>query len=198
MGKAHLSSHHGGVSSAARVCEFIVRGLLPTQDAGNTRLATWVSDDAMSSLFERFLREYYLFHHPGLRPKAATVSWDYEEHGARGTSQLPSMRTDVTLRGYRRTLIIDAKYYSNSMQHFRDKRSIHSGHLYQMLAYTQNADVSRDGSVSGLLLYARTDEGEHPELDVVIRGNRIGARTLDLNLPWNDLSTQLEDILNWL
>lgn len=42
-------------------------------------------------------------------------------------------------------------------------------------------DARRDGSVSGLLLYARTDAVEQPDVDVVIQGNRIGARTLDLN-----------------
>lgn len=50
------------------VCELIVRGLLPTQDTGSTRLTSWVSDDAMSSLYERFLREYYTVHHPELSP----------------------------------------------------------------------------------------------------------------------------------
>ena len=67
-----------------------------------------------------------------------------------------------------------------------------------MLTYTKNADVDRDGSVSGLLLYARTDALRQPDLDVVIQGNRIGARTLDLNRPWDHLSSQLEDIVRWL
>src|SRR6478752_1495488 len=31
------------------VCELVVRGLLPTQDAGTVKLTSWVSDDAMSS-----------------------------------------------------------------------------------------------------------------------------------------------------
>jgi 5-methylcytosine-specific restriction enzyme subunit McrC len=62
----------------------------------------------------------------------------------------------------------------------------------------KNADVRRDGSVSGLLLYARTDAAEQPDLDVVVQGNRIGARTLDLNLPWDELAMQLENVRGWL
>lgn len=50
------------------VCELIVRGLLPTQDPGRTKLTSWVSDEQMSSLYERFLREYYTVHHPELSP----------------------------------------------------------------------------------------------------------------------------------
>lgn len=78
------------------------------------------------------------------------------------------------------------------------KATVDCTHLYQVFTYAKNADVSRDGSVSGLLLYARTCAAEQPDLDVVIRGNRIGARTLDLNQPWKHLQSQLEDIVSWL
>jgi 5-methylcytosine-specific restriction enzyme subunit McrC len=63
----------------------------------------------------------------------------------------------------------------------------------------KNEDTSRDGSVSGLLLYARTDSEEQPDLDVVVQGNRIAARTLDLNEPWQHLRDQLEGVVRqWL
>ena len=105
------------------------------------------------------------------------------------------MRTDVTLRRGERALIIDAKYYSQSMQvGMWGKATVHSANLYQVLTYVKNADVDRNGSVSGLLLYARTDGATQPDLDVVIQGNRIEARTLDLNRPWDHLSAQLEDM----
>ena len=181
------------------VCELIVRGLLPTQDAGAIKLTSWVSDDAMSSLYERFLREYYTVHHPELSPGASTVNWDYDVACALGVEQLPAMRTDVTLRDGQRALIIDAKYYGRSMQVGRwSKTTVHSANLYQLLTYVKNADVNREGSVIGLLLYARTEAPEQPDLDVVVQGNRIGARTLDLNRPWEHLKGQLEGIVGWL
>lgn len=106
------------------------------------------------------------------------------------------MRTDVTLRRGEHTLIIDAKYYSQSMQTGPwGKATVHSANLYQVLAYVKNEDTRRDGSVSGLLLYARTDAAEQPDLDVVVQSNRIGARTLDLNQPWEHLSAHLEGIV---
>lgn len=178
------------------VCELVVRGLLPTADPGAVRLTSWVADESMSALYERFLREYYAFHHAQWSPAARNVQWDvnpFADH-----SQLPQMRTDVTLMGRERTLIIDAKYYSASMQTGAwGKSTVHSGNLYQLLAYVKNKDVQRDGSVSGLLLYARTGAGEQPDLDVTIQGNRIAARTLDLNKPWEDLRAQLDDIVRW-
>lgn len=177
------------------VCELIVRGLLPTQETGDNRLSSWVSDDAMSSLYERFLREYYSVHHPELSPGAPTVAWDLDQSSDHG-GQLPLMRTDVILRRGRRTLIIDAKYYRESMRTGAwGKATIHSANLYQILAYVKNEDRRRDGSVSGLLLYARTDAPDEPDLDVVIQGNRIGARTLDLNQSWDELAAQLEEVV---
>ncbi|PVE19072.1 5-methylcytosine-specific restriction endonuclease system specificity protein McrC [Arthrobacter sp. Bz4] len=180
------------------VCELIVRGLLPTHDCGTSKLTSWVSDDVMSTLYERFLREYYTVHHPELSPGAPTVGWDLDEPGG-NSLQLPLMRTDVTLRSGGRTLIIDAKYYSHTMQTGAwGKATVHSTNLYQVFSYVKNEDTRRDGSVSGLLLYARTGAVEQPDLDVVIQGNRIGARTLDLNSPWNDVRAQLEEVAGWL
>ncbi|GAA1807921.1 5-methylcytosine-specific restriction endonuclease system specificity protein McrC [Nesterenkonia flava] len=181
------------------VCELVVHGLLPTQDSGDAKLTSWISDDAMSDLYERFLREYYSRHHPELTPRASPVLWDYDSATAYGAEHLPAMRTDITLRNGHRTLIIDAKYYSHSLQTGRSgKKTVHSANLYQILTYTKNADVNRDGSVRGLLLYAQTGAPEQPNLDVVIQGSRIGAITLDLNRSWNHLRTQLEDIVRWL
>lgn len=181
------------------VCELVVKGLLPKKDVGTTKLSSWVSDEAMSSLYERFLREYYTLHHPNLSPRGTSITWDYDAEDALGAAQLPAMRTDVTLRSEKQTLIIDAKYYGQSMQTSRwGKETIHSAHLYQMLTYTKNADVNSDGSVSGLLLYAQTVAAQQPDLDIVIQGNRIGTRTLDLNRSWSHLRGQLEDVLKWL
>lgn len=180
-------------------CELVIRGLLPAEEAGSNWLRSWMADEAMSSLYERFLREYYRTHHFDLSPAAASVKWDLDDGTASGVGQLPAMRTDITLRRGQRTLIIDAKYYRSTMQTGQyDKESIHSANLYQILAYTKNADVRRDGSTSGMLLYAQTTADRQPDLDVVIQGNRIGARTLDLALPWEHLRSQLEDVASWV
>lgn len=180
-------------------CELVIRGLLPTEEPGANSLLSWVTDEAMSSLYERFLREYYRLHHPELSPSAAMVRWDINGENASGTDQLPTMYTDITLRRGGRTVIIDAKYYSKAMQVSQyGKSSVRSAHIYQIHSYTKNADVGRDGSVSGMLLYASTDAGLQPDLDVTIQGNRITARTLDLALPWEQLSAQLEELTTWL
>ncbi len=109
------------------------------------------------------------------------------------------MQTDVMLTSGDAKLIIDAKCYGRSLQSGRgEKQTVHSHNLYQIATYVWNADVHRDGSVSGLLLYARTIHDEQPDVDIVIHGNRIGVQTLDLNLPWEELRDRLETLRNWL
>src|SRR5699024_2738625 len=97
-------------------CELVIRGLLPTEDPGANSLLSWVADEQMSSLYERFLLEYFRLHHPDLSPSAAKVQWDLDGEASSGMEQLPAMYTDITLRRGGRKVIIDAKYYSESMQ----------------------------------------------------------------------------------
>lgn len=175
-------------------CELAVKGLLPEDGTGDA-LLPWLSDDAMSSLFERFVKEYFRFHYPELRARAALVPWDVDDPGATGAMHLPAMRTDITLQRGGDLLIIDTKYYSASMQVSQfGTHTFHSGNLYQISTYVQHAAAANDG-VAGLLLYARTSGPVQPELDTVLAGHRIGATTLDLTKPWPLLQQELEGLL---
>lgn len=182
------------------VCELIVLGLLPNEDDGDMKLESWFSDEAMSTLYERFLREYFVLHHPELSPSAPSIDWAVSDGIASGLHQLPKMRTDLTLRKGANRLIIDAKYYGKSMQtnRFSAKSTVNSANLYQILTYVKNEDVKQTGNVAGLLLYAKTDGFEQPELDVVVQGSRIGAQTLDLNKPWVEVRAELDALVQWI
>lgn len=176
------------------VGELIVHGLLPKDSPGDTNLEAWVPEEEMHALYERFLLEYFKFHHPQLVPSAPRVPWDLDE-GQHVHSQLPAMSTDLVLRKGNKRLVVDAKYYSQPLAQGRHgKRTVRSDHLYQILAYAKNLDVDQDGTVAGLLLYAKTDDKEHPNLEVTIQGTRIAANTLDLSAPWEHLADQLNRI----
>lgn len=175
-------------------CELTVKGLLPTEGHGDA-LLPWLNDEAMSTLFERFVKEYFRFHHPRLDAKAAHIPWAAEIDGV-GLHQLPAMRTDITLRDSNSLLIIDTKYYGSSTQVSQyGRETLHSGNLYQIHTYVKNASAS-GVPVSGLLLYARTDGPVQPDLDAVIGGHRIGATTLDLTKPWPLLRAELDALLD--
>ncbi len=112
---------------------------------------------------------------------------------------LPAMHTDITLTRGRTVLIIDAKYYSHTTQQQFDKRSVHSGNLYQIFTYVKNkeadfASTHEQHSVSGMLLYAKTDEDVQPDGVYQMSGNQISVRTLDLNQPFETIRSQLDSV----
>ena len=51
-----------------------------------------------------------------------------------------------------------------------------------------------DHSVSGMLLYAKTDEEIQPDGHYSMSGNRIDVQTLDLNQDFRMIATQLNQI----
>ena len=51
------------------------------------------------------------------------------------------------------------------------------------------------GKVSGLLLYAKTEEEITPDCEFVIGGNRISVKTLDLNQKFSGIARQLDEIV---
>jgi len=105
-----------------------------------------------------------------------------------------------TLQSGDRRLIIDTKYYSRTMQFnaLYDSRTYISSNIYQVYTYVKNSDKGSTGNVAGVLLYAKTDETVTPDEDMIIGGNRISLKTLDLNRDWHVITTQLEELCRWL
>ena len=182
------------------VCWLVVKGLLQTQSDGTTRMMDFFDEQRMSRLYEKFILEYYRREHPRLRASASFVEWALDDGMSEG---LPAMRSDITLSAGGRVLIIDAKYYASTMQSNFDKKTVHSGNLYQIFAYVKNkqAVLERAGEsveVSGMLLYAATDEEVQPDVTYRMSGNQIGVRTLDLDRPFEEIRAQLDGIADML
>lgn len=178
------------------LCYFVFRGMIQTEEAGGYRVMTF-SDESMSRLYEKFILEYMRRHHPYLEEvRSAQVKWNLtEEPQVRMIRFLPVMQTDIFLRLGDEILIIDAKYYGHTMQRHYDKETIHSGNLYQIFTYVKNQDADGSGKVSGMLLYAKTEEEITPEGSFVMGGNRISVKTLDLNQEFSVIAGQLDEIV---
>lgn len=176
------------------ICYFVLTGLLLTTEKGQYKLAEFLDEQRMSRLFEKFVLEYYRRHYPQLKAADSWISWNLDEGEGRF---LPKMHTDIMLQNGDRVLIIDTKFYARSMKAWADcdRRKLHSEHLYQIFAYVKNKDVGNTGKVEGLLLYAKTKEGVVPDYAYVMGGNKISARTLDLNREFSDIEMQLNEIV---
>jgi 5-methylcytosine-specific restriction enzyme subunit McrC len=175
------------------ICNFIIDGLLPTTEAGRYRM-TEFSDDRMCRLYEKFILEYYRKEHPWTKAEAKQIGWNVDKEKS-SMDILPILQTDVFLTLKERCLIIDAKYYSHTMQRHFDKNTIHSANLNQICVYVYNEDGERGmrGTVDGMLLYAKTDESVTPDDQIRMKtGSTIWFRTLDLGVEFAQIREQLD------
>jgi 5-methylcytosine-specific restriction enzyme subunit McrC len=147
----------------------------------------------MCHLYEKFILEYYRYHHPELRANPDQVQWNLDDDN---DMWLPSMVTDITLKSRDgRVLILDAKYYGQQMQSSYDVQKYRNANLYQIFTYVKNWDKDNTGKVSGMLLYAKTSEEFQPSNQFSMGGNKIAVGTLNLNLPFAEIALQLENIV---
>ncbi|MDO5044802.1 MAG: 5-methylcytosine-specific restriction endonuclease system specificity protein McrC [Coriobacteriia bacterium] len=176
------------------LCQFIVEGMLLTTDSGEYALSSFIDGQCMSRLYEKFILEYYAKECPQLTATASQIPWALDD--GVGT-MLPVMQTDIMLTRGSDVLIIDAKYYTQTTQNRYDVHTIHSGNLYQIFTYVKNKDEefgARPHKVSGMLLYAATDEAIQPDNSYQMSGNKISVKTLDLNQDFSEIAAQLNAI----
>ena len=178
------------------LCYFIIKEWLLTTEEGNFKMREF-SDDHMCRLFEKFVLEYYKKHHPEYKPWAAKIGWNIVEETS-DSAILPDLQTDVLLTMGDRTMIIDTKYYSHTMQVHFNKRSVHSQNVYQIHTYVTEYDKQNTGKVDGMLLYAKTQEAIVPNGQMSMKaGNTIYFRTLDLCQPFESIKNQLESFVQY-
>ena len=175
------------------ICQLVIEGMLLTTDKGDYMLATFIKPELMSKLYEKFILEYYNQEHKELDANASQIPWGLDD-GI--DTMLPVMQTDITLTQGDKTLIIDAKYYSSTLQQHFDRMTIYSNNLYQIFTYVKNKEVELKDKphepISGMLLYAKTDEETYPDNDYKMSGNSIGVHTLDLNMEFRTIKEQLD------
>lgn len=177
------------------LCQLILEGMLLTSDSGEYRLASFIDEQRMNRLYEKFILEYYAKECPQVTATASQIPWALDD--GIGT-MLPVMQSDIMLTRGNEVLIIDAKYYTHTTQAQYDVHTLHSGNLYQIFTYVKNKAAefgNEPHQVSGMLLYAATDEAIQPDNRYRMSGNQISVKTLDLNKNFSEISAQLNRIV---
>jgi 5-methylcytosine-specific restriction enzyme subunit McrC len=105
------------------------------------------------------------------------------------------MMTDITLENDIRKIIIDAKFYRETMKFHFNKERINSGNLYQLFSYLLNQEDESDKNrkARGVLLYP-TVKQEY-DLEYRYKDHPIHIRTVNLNMNWRDIAKRLHDII---
>lgn len=175
------------------ICYLVVNGLLQTNSEGNTKIMDFLDEQSMFRLYEKFILGYYKKHYTELSPSASRIPWSVDN-----TIMLPVMQSDIHLQKGNTVLIIDAKYYSHTTQVKYDNHTLHSNNMYQIFTYVKNCDYvfgEEDHKVSGMLLYAKTEEEIQPDNIYQMHGNQITVKTLDLNQKFDIIAKQLDNIV---
>lgn len=178
------------------ICYLVINGLLQSEKSGQVKLMDFEDDQLMSSLYEKFLLNYFKKEHPDIKTHAPQIDWQVDEGW---DVMLPKMKTDVTLEYENKVLIIDAKFYKDNLIENYGRNMHRTANLYQIFTYVKNKQAELQGKdiqVGGMLLYARTKANIQPDSEYVMSGNNISVKTLDLNQEFDAIKKQLNDVVN--
>ena len=170
------------------ISELIHKNLLINEESGNFQFKDFLRDERqMAKLFEEFIRNFYKIEISEAKVFREDLRWKM----AGETHQfLPKMQTDVSIKINDRKLIIDAKYYKETLQKYYDSEKVHSQHLYQLFAYLKNQE---DTQAEGILIYPTIQKSL--SLAYTHEGHTIRIETLNLNQDWHGVKADLLGII---
>ncbi|MCA8937396.1 MAG: hypothetical protein KDB68_14450 [Planctomycetes bacterium] len=174
-----------------QVCRFIQENSFPSEESGEM-LFRDVIRDRLPAIFEDFVRNFYE-RETVWRTGRMKFKWQNVEADDYDLALLPNLNTDVTLEHDSEVIVIDTKYYKNTLAEVYGKEVVHPANLYQLYAYIRNLDLLCPGKrVGGMLLYPTVQR----ELDLTytIHGYAIHVRTVNLMQPWQKIADRLQSL----
>jgi len=179
------------------VCQIIYESILPSETRGKYKFSDFTRDEKkMNHLFEAFIRNFYKLEQNKYNTvKKETIKWQFENSNNESYQYLPQMETDITLENDNHKIVIDAKYYRETMAINYDKEKIKSVNLYQLFSYLLNQQDSniKTLTTTGILLYPTIEKDYN--LDFKYFGHKIQIRTINLNSNWKNISSRLKEIV---
>lgn len=178
------------------ISEMIINSLLLSTEKGEYLFNNFIDEERLFSLYEKFIFSYFKTNFKDIEVTGEEIYWAIDDDFS---DYLPKMKTDITLKYKNKVLIIDAKYYSSIFQSRYDKNTYHSGNMYQIFSYVNNykfTHENEDIDVSGMLLYAKTNDVDDINNTYSMHGNKISVRTLDLNQEFDGIEKDLNDIVH--
>lgn len=173
------------------ICYLILQQQLMGESKGERHLAMFDDVQAFSSLFERFLLNYYKHHFLQLHPKGQKPISPVVD----APSFLPTMFEDVVLTHKNKTLILDAKCYGKILSMRFNQKRLSAEHVRQIYYYASHTGTP--DNTTALLIYAGTEK-DHITETWHDQNYRLGCVTLDLNQAFDKIRSQLDAIPNYL
>jgi 5-methylcytosine-specific restriction enzyme subunit McrC len=178
------------------VCQMIYENSLPTEESGIWKFMEFTRNDRkMSKLFEAFVRNFYKIEQTEYSVRRETIKWQLSASVSDSYDFLPRMETDISLENKNAKIIIDTKYYQETMVIKYDKERIHSTNLYQLFSYliNQRDQNSVTQTATGILLYPTIDH--EYDLHYKYDNHNIYIKTVNLKAHWKEIEKRLKQII---
>lgn len=179
------------------ICQLLHQHLIPAEEAGHFLFVDIIKNEhKMRLLFETFIRNFYTIEQDTYRVGRKNIAWQF--HGMDDDSKrfVPQMKTDILLENSEQRIIIDTKFYKETMVTNYSKEKIRSVNLYQLFSYLMNQEKAGDAlslTATGLLIYP-TIHADY-DLHYRFRDHSILIKTVNLNTSWQHIRKRLLEIL---
>lgn len=160
------------------VCRYLYEQLLFDESSTSQIMKELQDEQRLSSLYEKFIYAFFK-RETNYKVSRSQIQWNIDDGF---TEALPIMQTDLILQKDNKTLIVDAKFYSENMAaRFEGGAAKQkSGNLYQIFTYINNWKKGPNETVAGMLIYAKTTALNQPNHVYHIKGKQIFVVSLDL------------------
>ncbi len=188
--KIHRNNRHYKFS--LDICKLIYNDMIVDEMSGDI-LFNYKEDERMSYLFEDFVRNFYKIHLVDAHVCRENIKWDVVGDDM---DFLPIMQTDITIKRDNEIIIMDTKYYKNTLVTNMGQDKYHSTNMYQMFSYLKNAESKGDlyKTSIGILLYPRVNKDLNNTYKM--QDHYLKICTVDLNDDWKSIHSRLLEIVS--
>jgi 5-methylcytosine-specific restriction enzyme subunit McrC len=192
-----LSRNNAFYDFILKICELIYDNLLISEDPGKSKFRDFIQDERqMAHLFEEFVRKFYKIERPDCNVSRDDFLWQAIALDDRSKQYMPRMTTDISIIKDDKKVVMDTKYYKETLVKGLGKPKLRTGHIFQLESYLGNLDIQ--GGINkhstGVLLYPTVNKPL--ELNYRHKDHMILVRTINLGQNWTDIHKDLNKILD--
>ncbi|SRR6266446_10124461 len=146
----------------------------------------------MARVFQSFVYNFLKTERSDLVIERERFHWRAESESKASLDLLPAMETDVSIYTAGRHIILDTKFYRETVSERFGVPKLHVQHVYQLFSYLANSNPVK-GRCEGILLYPTVNADLNAQFSVL--GFPISVRTLNLAQPWQGIHSDLLNLI---
>ena len=187
--KIHKNNSHYKFS--LDICKLIYNDMIVDESSGNISF-NYKEEAKLSYLFEDFVRNFYKIHLEDAYVCRENIKWDIVGDEV---NFLPIMQTDITIKRENEIIIMDTKYYKNTLACNMGHDKYNSTNMYQIFSYLKNVEAKGGlyKNSKGILLYPQVDKSL--DNDYELQGHKLKICTVNLNDDWQNIHNRLIEIV---